>query len=130
MEEAPGEDQSVRHLPAGELLRRLFPLVRPHLRTLATGLALLLVSVSAELAGPLVLRHLIDVEIAGLARTGILRSAAFYASLFLVGTAANWLQVTTLTRMGLAIVTRRDGGYPSRNSSISRAAWRITSPCG
>ncbi len=105
-DDAQGEDQSVRHLSARELARRLFPLVRPHLRTFAGGLGLLLLSVTAELAGPLVLRHLIDADIASRDRAGILRSAAVYAALFLVGTAANWVQVAVLTRMGLAIVTR------------------------
>jgi ABC-type multidrug transport system fused ATPase/permease subunit len=99
------DDQHVRHLPAREMLRRVLPLFRPHVRALGSGLALLVVSVSAELAGPLVLRHLIDVEIANRARSGILRSAGAYAGLFAVGTLANYVQVVVLTRMGLAIVT-------------------------
>ncbi|MGE0393510.1 MAG: ABC transporter ATP-binding protein [Vicinamibacterales bacterium] len=104
-EETPGEDPSVRHLPARELVGRLFPLVRPQWPSFGAGLALLVISVSAELAGPLVLRHIIDVDIATDGRSGILLSAGVYAALFLVGTAANWLQVVVLTRMGLAIIT-------------------------
>jgi ATP-binding cassette subfamily B protein len=86
-------------------MRRVVPLVRPHLGALGSGLALLLVSVAAELAGPVVLRHLIDVDIASKARSDILRSAGTYAGLFIVGTVANYAQVIVLTRMGLAIVT-------------------------
>jgi ABC-type multidrug transport system fused ATPase/permease subunit len=102
----PSDDQHIRHLPLTEMLRRVLPLFRPHLTSLGTGLALLLVSVAAELTGPLVLRHLIDVDIAGVSRDGILRSVAAYAALFLVGTLANYVQVVVLTRMGLAIVIR------------------------
>jgi len=104
-DDLPEDSQHVRHLPARELVRRLLPLLRPHLGTLASGLALLVVSVATELAGPVVLRHLIDVDIASKSRNGILRSAGVYAGLFVVGTVANYAQVVVLTRMGLAIVT-------------------------
>jgi ATP-binding cassette subfamily B multidrug efflux pump len=102
----PSDDPHIRHLPLAEMLRRVLPLFQPHLLSLATGLALLVISVAAELTGPLVLRHLIDVEIAGGFRQGILRSVALYAALFLLGTLANYVQVVVLTRMGLAIVIR------------------------
>ena len=95
----------MRHLPARELLSRVLPMFRPHVRALGAGVALLLVAVAAELAGPLVLRALIDDDIAAGDRGGIVRSALLYAGLFLVATTANYLQVIVLTRMGLAIVT-------------------------
>ncbi len=104
-DELPEDGAYVRHLPAREVLRRVLPLFRPHLGALGTGLTLLTISVAAELAGPLVLRQLIDVDIAGGMRDGIVRRVFIYATLFLVGTAANFLQVVVLTRMGLSIVT-------------------------
>ena len=88
------------------MVRRVLPFFRPHVATLAAGLALLVVSVAAELSGPLVLRHLIDTDIASRSRDAVLRSAATYATLFVVGTVANYTQVVMLTGMGLAIVTR------------------------
>ena len=72
-QELPEDDKHIRHLPAREMLRRVLPLFRPHLGALGAGLALLVVSVAAELAGPLVLRHLIDVDIAGGLRDGVVR---------------------------------------------------------
>jgi len=104
-QELPEDDKHIRHLPAREMLRRVLPLFRPHLGALGTGLALLVVSVAAELAGPLVLRHLIDVDIGGGLRDGVVRSAIVYAGLFVLGTLANYAQVVVLTKMGLAIVT-------------------------
>ncbi len=105
-EELPEDDKHVRHLPAGEMLRRVLPMFRPHAGALAAGVGLLLVSVTAELAGPLVLRHLIDVDIGAGSRDGIVRSALIYAGLFAIGTVANYMQVVVLTRMGLSIVTK------------------------
>jgi hypothetical protein len=42
-DDLPGDDQHVRHLPAREMVRRVLPLVQPHVRALGSGLALLLV---------------------------------------------------------------------------------------
>mgnify|MGYP001433751019 CR=1 FL=1 len=103
--EQPEDERHVRHLPARELLRRVAPRFRLHVGALVAGVLLLGVSVAAELAGPLVLRHLIDVEIASGSRSGILRDALVYAALFVVSPLANYVQTVVLTRMGLAIVT-------------------------
>jgi ATP-binding cassette subfamily B multidrug efflux pump len=105
-DELTDDEQQPRHLSTMEMVRRVLPLFRPHLGAMGFGLSLLAVSVVAELAGPLVLRHLIDVEIPRDSQDGVILSAAVYAALFLTGTAANYLQVVTLTRMGLTIVTQ------------------------
>ena len=101
----PEDGTTARHLPFTEVVRRIAPLVRPHAAGFAAGIALLVVSAGSELAGPLVLRHLIDVDIAARSKDGILASAALYAGLFLLGTLANYAQTVVLTKMGLAIVT-------------------------
>ena len=109
-EELPDDGARVRNLPFRELLRRAAPLVRPHAGGFAIAVVLLVVSVGAELAGPLVLMHLIDTDIGvgtgGGSRDGIIRSAVLYAALFLVGTLANYAQLVVLAKLGLAIVTR------------------------
>ena len=105
-DELTEDEQHVRHLSTTEMVRRVLPLFRPHVGAIGLGLSLLAVSVAAELAGPLVLRHLIDVDIPRETHGGVILSATVYAVLFLTGTAANYLQVVTLTRMGLTIVTQ------------------------
>jgi ABC-type multidrug transport system fused ATPase/permease subunit len=105
-DELTEDEQHVRHLSTTEMVRRVLPLFRPHVGAIGLGLSLLAVSVAAELAGPLVLRHLIDVDIPRETHDGVILSATVYAVLFLTGTAANYLQVVTLTRMGLTIVTQ------------------------
>jgi len=103
-DDLPEDERHVRHLPFGEMVRRVLPFFRPHRRKLAAGVALLLVSVATQLSGPLVLRRLIDVAVPESSRGGIVACALLYAGLFVVGAAATWLQVVVLTRMGLAIV--------------------------
>jgi len=104
-EELPEDIRYVRHLPFREMLGRIVPLFRPQIGPLLLGTFLLLISVGAELAGPLVLRRLIDQNIAAQSRSGILQSATLYACLFAAATAASYFQVVILTKMGLAIVT-------------------------
>jgi ATP-binding cassette subfamily B protein len=104
-EEQPEDEKHIRHLSVREMGRRALPLLRPHRGLLGLGVVFLLISVAAELAGPIVLRRLIDHDIAAGVRAGILRSAAIYAALFIIGTIAGYFQVVVLTRMGLRIVT-------------------------
>ena len=98
------DEPPARRLPFGKMVRRVAPLFRPHVRSLVVGVLLLLVSVGAQLAGPLVLWRLIDVDVAEGSRSGVITSALTYAALFLVGAAAGYLQVVVLTKMGLSIV--------------------------
>ncbi|MBD3161020.1 MAG: ATP-binding cassette domain-containing protein [Candidatus Eisenbacteria bacterium] len=103
---SPEDEQSIRHLPFREMVGRVVPLFRPHLRLLVPGFLLLLVTVGAELAGPIVLRRIIDQSIPEGSARGIVRHALLYAGLFVVGTTAGYFQVVLLTKMGLRIVRR------------------------
>ncbi len=64
----------------------------------------MLVSVVAQVLAPLVLKRLIDVEIADESRDGVVRMGLAYALLFIVGAAATFAQVVILARMGLGVV--------------------------
>lgn len=127
-EELPDDERYVRHLPFREMLRRVVPLFRPHLRMLSIGMVLLLVSVSAELAGPIILRRIIDVDIAAGSRSGIIRDASLYAGLFAIGTAAAYLQVVVLTKIGLAIVTALKNALFSHLLGLSLAYFDKNAP--
>lgn len=104
-EEQPDDEKHIRHMSVRDMARRAIPLVRPNLGLFILGAVFLLISVGAELAGPIVLRRLIDHDIAAHDRAGILRSAGLYAALFVVGTIAGYFQVVVLAKMGLRIVT-------------------------
>lgn len=68
-------------LPTWEMFRRLHPYVRPHLAAFLTAFALGLVAVALHLGQPLVLRHIIDVDVPGGDRGGLFRSALVYLAL-------------------------------------------------
>jgi ATP-binding cassette subfamily B protein len=100
-----GEDAGVRHIPLRQMLRRILPFFRPHTRTIAVAAVLLLISVAAELAGPLLVRQVLDQDIPAADTAGLLTRALLYGGLFVLGMAAAYAQVVIVSRIGLKIVT-------------------------
>jgi ABC-type multidrug transport system fused ATPase/permease subunit len=98
------DEPDVRHLPLRKMLARVLPLFRPHVRALSLAAVLLLISVAAELAGPLIIRHVLDNQIPGQDATGILFSGIGYALLYAVGMGAAYLQVILVAQAGLTII--------------------------
>ncbi|MCK5596706.1 MAG: ABC transporter ATP-binding protein, partial [Candidatus Eisenbacteria sp.] len=88
------------------MLRRILPLFKPHRRTLAGALALLLVTVAAELGGPLIIRHVLDTDIPARDGTGVLVRGLMYAALYAVGMWVAYIQVVMVSRVGLEIITK------------------------
>lgn len=101
----PEDEGHVRQIRAGAMLRRLLPLFGPHRARLAAGVGLMLLALAADLAGPLILRRLIDVDIRGGSTRGILAGAGLFVVLFLAARAAAFAEVVILARVGLDIVT-------------------------
>lgn len=100
------DESKERHLPTGEMLRRLCALLAPHWKLLVFAGLLLAVVTAAELAGPLLVRHVLDADIPNGNTRGILLLALAYAGLFIVGMGTAYYQVVLLAKMGLKIVTR------------------------
>lgn len=98
------DETDVKRIPLRRMLGRLLPLLRPHVRTLCWSAVLLLVTVGAELGGPLIIRHVLDVDIPGKNAHGVLMSGLLYVSLFAVGMVAAYLQVILVSRVGLSVV--------------------------
>ena len=99
------QEADVRHLPLRQMLRRIVLLFRPHWRMLAVSAVLMLVAVGAELAGPQIIRRVLDDAIPSGDRHGILVLGLWYAALYGIGMAAAYLEVVLVARIGLAIVT-------------------------
>ena len=100
------EERDVRHLPLKQMLARIVPLFRPHRATLVLAGIMMLVVVGAELAGPLLVRHVLDQDIPNGDGQGLLIRAIAYAALYIVGMSIAYLQVVVLAKMGLRIVTK------------------------
>ncbi len=101
----PDDEPSVQALRLGAIARRLAPLLRPHRRRVAWAAGLLAAAVAADLAGPLVLRRLIDRAIPSGATGAIVGGAGVFLALFVVGRAAALVQAVVLARLGLDVVT-------------------------
>jgi ABC-type multidrug transport system fused ATPase/permease subunit len=99
------DEQEVTHIPLRKMIRRIVPLFRPHVRTIVLASVLMLVAVAAELAGPRIIRHVLDVDIKNADQTGVLHRGILYAALYAVGMAAAYVQVVILSRVGLRIIT-------------------------
>jgi ABC-type multidrug transport system fused ATPase/permease subunit len=89
-----------------DMLWRIGGLLRPHLGGLGLAMLCLLLSVAAEIASPLVLRHIIDRDVPGGDSRGILVSAGIYCALFVAGLTFAYLEVVVVARVGLEAITR------------------------
>jgi ATP-binding cassette subfamily B protein len=86
------------------VLRRLAALFRPHVRTLALATVLLAATTAAQLAGPLLIRRAIDVDIRGKSIPGLLTTVATYVLVQAVFLFLNYVQKIRLERMGQEII--------------------------
>ena len=82
-------------LPTWEMFRRIHPYVRPHLAAFLAAFVLGLGGVALHLGQPLVLRHIIDVDVPAGELGGLFRSALLYLGL-MVGMGIATLSSTVL----------------------------------
>ena len=87
-----------------KLLLRFVPYLKPHRKAFAFAVFLLLFAIAGELAGPLVLRAVIDDAIPAGSASEIVRLSGLFALIFLVTMAISYLQVIIASRIGLSIV--------------------------
>ncbi|MHC4829002.1 MAG: ABC transporter ATP-binding protein [Planctomycetota bacterium] len=103
----PDESEEVaRAIGFRPMLARIAPWFAPHKKTLLIGLALMLVATVGDVAAPLMLRQLIDVDIAAGSRRGIVQSAGIFLGLILVARALTYLKIVLVARMGLTIISQ------------------------
>lgn len=76
--DGPGEEQELRQYGNRELASRLIPFVRPYVWQMALAGGMMLVCVGLNLAGPLLIRHGIDTDIAGRDLVGLKYTAFAY----------------------------------------------------
>lgn len=98
-------EEYVRRQPVRELIRKIIPLFRPHARYLVAAIGLLLLITASQLVGPLVLQHIIDVNIPANDVRGLLLAAGFYVAVATGGAAVGYVQAITLFKLGINIVT-------------------------
>jgi ATP-binding cassette subfamily B protein len=98
-------EEGVRQQPIWELIPKVVKLFRKQLKYLYLALILLIPITVANLAGPLVLRHIIDVNIVNMDATGIFRTALLYVVIIATSAILGYFQAVTIFRMGINILT-------------------------
>src|SRR5437867_5812649 len=88
------------------VILNLLPLFLPHLRTLGLAAALLGATTAAQLAGPLLIRRAIDVDIRGGSFTGLLGTVGGYVGVQALFLALDYLKKVRLETMGQEIILR------------------------
>ncbi len=87
-----------------KLLFRFLPFIRPHRKAFFLAVVLLVFAIAGELAGPLVLRAVIDDAIPSGSISRIVRYSGLFALIFIATMAIAYLQVIIVSRIGLGIV--------------------------
>jgi ATP-binding cassette, subfamily B, multidrug efflux pump len=97
------DDKSLR-VGSLRLLYRFIPYLKPHWKPFSLAILLLLLAIAGELAGPLVLRAVIDDAIPSGSSREIVRLSLMFAGIFLVTMALAYVQVIMASRIGLGII--------------------------
>lgn len=93
-----------KKLSSLRLLVRFMPYLKPHKKGFLLVIGLLLFTIAGELAGPLVLRAVIDDAIPAKSSTEIIQYSGLFALIFLLTMAISYLQVIIASSIGLSIV--------------------------
>ena len=102
-EDTPDEER-VRSTSTFDVLRKMAPFLRPHRKAFLAAALLLFLSVAGELAGPLILRRVIDNAIPDKSVGDIVLYSILFAGTFSFAMFMSYLQVVMATRIGLSVV--------------------------
>jgi ATP-binding cassette subfamily B protein len=98
-------EEGIRRQSVLVLLRKVIPLFYGQRRVFIAALLLFLPVTASQLAGPQILRHIIDARVPTQDIPGLLRDSLVYAVVMLGGVAIGYGQALMLFRMGITIVT-------------------------
>lgn len=98
-------EEGIRHQTVWELIPKVLRLFRQHLKYLYLAFFLLIPVTAAQLAGPAILKHVIDVSIPAGDIRGVMTAAGIYIAIVAGGAGVGYLQAITLFRLGINILT-------------------------
>ncbi len=100
-------EEGVRTISTKEMMRKLYPLLRPHLRLIFFALLLLLIITATQVAGPFILGQIIinrfiiqEKNIPGIIITGVI-----YLAIVAIGIVVAYHQAIILFTIGISIIT-------------------------
>ena len=100
-----GREAGERRFNARQILSLLLPYFAKQGHVLSRGVGLLLIMTAADLAGPQILRRVVNDAIAGRSEGHVLGLAAMFVGIVAVSLTMNWLITMLVTRAGLSVVT-------------------------
>ncbi len=98
------DDANISRTSTAVVLRKMLPFLKPHRKAFALAALLLLLSVAGELAGPLILRMVIDNAIPQKSVRDIIFYSILFAGTFSFAMILSYIQVIIATKIGLAVV--------------------------
>jgi len=98
-------EEGIRHQTIWELIPKVIRLFRSHIRYLYLAFFLLIPITAAQLAGPAILRQIIDVNIPAGDIRGVMVTAGIYIAIVAGGAGVGYWQAITLFRLGINILT-------------------------
>ena len=98
------DEDAVKAASTIEVMRKMYPFLRSHGWSFALAAVLLFLSVAGELAGPVILRMVIDRAIPNKSVPDIVLYSLLFAGTFSFAMVMSYLQVMITTRIGLSVV--------------------------
>lgn len=98
------DEDAVKAASTFEVLGKMYPFLRPHRGSFALAAVLLFLSVAGELAGPIILRTVIDSAIPQKSVPDIVLYSILFAATFTFAMVMSYLQVMITTKVGLSVV--------------------------
>lgn len=98
------DDEAAKGASTLDVLRKIYPYLKPHAASFALAGVLLFLSVAGELAGPVILRAVIDSAIPKRSVPDIVLYSILFAGTFSFAMVMSYLQVIITTRVGLSVV--------------------------
>ncbi len=98
------DEDRISRVSTLEVMRRMYPFLKPHRRSFLIGALLLFLSVAGELAGPVILKQVIDRAIPDRSVSDIVIYSILFAGTFAFAMIMSYMQVIMTTRVGLSVV--------------------------
>ena len=94
-----------RHMPDGEIVRRLLHYAKPYWKSFVLVLFVMLVSIAYELISPLLVGYIQGLVKGNFAMSDLLSAVAVYAGVLVISLVATYLQSIILQRVGQQILS-------------------------
>ncbi|MBD3168402.1 MAG: ATP-binding cassette domain-containing protein, partial [candidate division Zixibacteria bacterium] len=94
------EEEKTQKISLRDFLKRMVPLLKPYKKRLALGVLFLVITTSAVIIGPVLIKHAVDVDMKNSDYSGLVTTVLLYLGVQLVFLLFNYLQLINLEWIG------------------------------